>query len=208
MTAGESGILRYSFGERVNHWVSGFSYLYCLLTGLGFWTPYLFWLTVLVGGGPVARAWHPIIGIVFTVSMLLMWWMWGSDMRTTPADKAWLANIGHYVRNEDTQLPPADRFNAGQKLFFWAMLVTTILLLLSGIGLWWVDAIPWSFRWLRYLCIWVHVLSALVSIGLFIIHVYMGTAMVRGSFRAMVRGIVSPAWARAHHALWYERVAR
>ena len=53
----------------------------------------------------------------------------------------------------------------------------------------------------------VHVACALVTIGAFIIHVYMGTAMVRGGFTSIIRGEVSPAWARLHHRLWYERVA-
>ncbi len=208
MNRAEAEILRYSFGERVNHWIAGLSYIYCLLTGLAFWNPYLFWLAALVGGGPVARFWHPILGVMFVASMAVMWRMWASDMRTGEADRAWLAHMGDYVRNRDEQLPPSDRFNAGQKMFFWLMLLCAVLLLLSGIGLWLVDSIPWSLRWLRYTAIWVHVLAGLASIGLFIIHVYMGTAMVRGSFRAMVRGYVSRTWARVHHPLWYERLAR
>ena len=52
-------IPRYTLAERVNHWVSALTYMYLLVTGLGFWSPYLFWLTALVGGGPTARFWHP-----------------------------------------------------------------------------------------------------------------------------------------------------
>ena len=48
--------------------------------------------------------------------------------------------------------------------------------------------------------------GASVSIGAFIIHVYMGTAVVRGGFTSIVRGEVSPAWAKTHHRLWYHRV--
>jgi formate dehydrogenase subunit gamma len=52
----------------------------------------------------------------------------------------------------------------------------------------------------------VHVACALITIGAFIIHVYMGTAMVRGGFTSIIRGEVSPAWAQLHHRLWYRRV--
>jgi formate dehydrogenase subunit gamma len=48
--------------------------------------------------------------------------------------------------------------------------------------------------------------AALVTIGGFIIHVYMGTAMVRGGFTSIIRGEVSPEWAKTHHRLWYEKV--
>jgi formate dehydrogenase subunit gamma len=203
MNGAQEQILRYNFGERANHWIAGLSYVYCLVTGLAVWTPYLFWLTVLVGGGALARSWHPIIGVLFTISMLVMFKQWNSDMRTTPADRAWWAQRRHYIRNEDEKMPPVDRFNYGQKLFFKIMFFSTLLLLISGIGLWFVEALPPG---LRYLCILVHVVFALFTIGLFIIHVYMGTAMLRGSFHSIVRGSVSRAWARAHHRLWYDRV--
>ena len=72
--------------------------------------------------------------------------------------------------------------------------------------LWFPDRLPWSLRGLRYLAILLHVSSALITIGAFIIHVYMGTAMVRGGFTSIIRGEVSPAWARMHHRLWYQRV--
>jgi hypothetical protein len=52
-----------------------------------------------------------------------------------------------------------------------------ILLLISGVGLWFVESIPWSLCWLCYLSVTVHVTAALATIGGFIIHVYMGTAM-------------------------------
>jgi formate dehydrogenase subunit gamma len=203
MSGAQDRILRYNFGERANHWIAGLSYIYCLVTGLAIWTPYLFWLTVLVGGGALARSWHPIIGLVFTVSTLVMFKMWSGDMRSTPADQSWWQARQHYIRNEDEKMPPAGRFNAGQKKFFWAMLISAILLLLSGIGLWFVEALPPG---LRETCILVHVVFGLATIGLFIIHVYMGTAMVHGSFGSITRGYVSRAWARAHHRLWYDRV--
>jgi formate dehydrogenase subunit gamma len=208
--AGESDdrILRYTLAERVNHWIAGLSYMYCLITGLAFWSPYMFWLAILVGGGPTARAWHPWFGLVFTASVLWMFKIWRSDMLTTDADRAWRKAMPHYIRNEDENLPPIGRFNYGQKLFFWLMVYSAILLVLSGLVLWFPEAISWNLRWLRYLAVAVHVTAALASIGGFIIHVYMGTAMVRGGFTSIVRGEVSSAWARLHHRLWYEQVTK
>jgi formate dehydrogenase subunit gamma len=209
-TAAEAGgsILRYTLGERINHWISGLSYVYCLITGLAFWSPYMFWLADLVGGGPTARFWHPWLGLVFCGSVFWMYKVWRRDMLITPEDIAWKGAIEHYIRNEDEDLPPIWRFNYGQKLFFWLMLYGGILLLLSGVGLWFVESIPWSLRWLRYLAVTVHVTAALATIGGFIIHVYMGTAMVRGGFTSIIRGEVSVAWARTHHRLWYEQVMK
>lgn len=201
-------ILRYTLAERINHWIAGLSYVYCLLTGLAFWSPYMFWLATLAGGGPTARFWHPWLGLAFTLSTFWMYKMWRRDMRTTDADRRWSKAIEYYIRNEDENLPPIGRFNYGQKLFFWLMFYGVILLAVSGFGLWFVESIPWSMRWLRYLAVAVHVAVALATIGGFIIHVYMGTAMVRGGFTSIIRGEVTGAWARTHHRLWYEQVTK
>jgi hypothetical protein len=127
--AGETGdrILRYTLGERVNHWIAGLSYIYLLITGLAFWSPYMFWLAILVGGGPTARFWHPWIGLLFAASVLWMYKIWRRDMVVTEADRAWQRAIIHYIRNEDEDLPPIGRFNYGQKLFFWLMFYGVIL---------------------------------------------------------------------------------
>ena len=49
-------ILRYNFIERATHWVSAFSYIYLLLTGLAFWSPWLYWLAILCGGPQISRS--------------------------------------------------------------------------------------------------------------------------------------------------------
>jgi formate dehydrogenase subunit gamma len=202
----EERILRYTLAERVVHWIAGLSYLYLLMTGLAFWSPYLFWLADLAGGGPTARFWHPWMGLIWCVAVFWMYTAWRGDMRTTEADRAWAKHLGDYIRNQDENLPPIGRFNNGQKQFFWVMFYGGFALLLSGVAMWFVNDIPWSWRWLRYTAVLVHVVAALVTIGAFMIHVYMGTAMVRGGFSSIIRGEVTGAWARMHHRLWYEQV--
>jgi formate dehydrogenase subunit gamma len=204
----EGRILRYTLSERIHHWLGAFFYIYCLITGLAFWSPYMFWLAVLVGGGAVARFWHPWLGLAFTLSMFWMYKMWRRDMLTTDADRAWSKAVKYYIRNEDDKLPPEGRFNWGQKLFFWLMFYGVILLVISGVGLWFVESIPSTMLWLRYLAVTVHVAAALATIGGFIIHVYMGTAMVRGGFTSIIRGEVTTTWARTHHRLWYDQVMK
>jgi formate dehydrogenase subunit gamma len=171
--------LRYTLPERIMHWVAGLTYLYLLVTGLAFYTPRLYWLAVMLGGGPTSRLWHPLIGLAFTASVLWMWYEWRADMRATEADRAWKATFRHYVRNEDDQVAGVGRFNPGQKGFFWMMFWGGLALLLSGMAMWFTEYIPWSLYWLRHLAILVHVVAALLTIGAFIIHFYMGTAVVR-----------------------------
>jgi formate dehydrogenase subunit gamma len=204
----EGVICRYSLSERVHHWLAALSYIYCLVTGLAFWSPYMYWLATLVGGGPTARFWHPWFGLGFALSVFWMYKMWIGDMRITDADRRWSQAMKYYIENKDERLPPEGRFNYGQKLFFWLMFYGVILLVISGFGLWFVESIPWSLRWLRYTAVTVHVVAALATIAGFIIHVYMGTAMVRGGFTSIIRGEVTTTWAKTHHRLWYEQVTK
>jgi formate dehydrogenase subunit gamma len=201
-------VLRYSFHERMIHWLSGVSYVYLLLSGLAFWSPWLFWLAIILGGATIARELHPWFGVVFFIGTCLMYRMWGSQMKETPADKKWWAAIKFYIRNEDDKVPPADRFNPGQKLLFWGFFINGILLLITGLVLWFPQYIPWNLRILRLISVFVHPVCALFTIALFIIHVYMGTAMERGAFGSVIRGDVSRAWADHHHHSWYQKVLR
>ena len=81
-----------------------------------------------------------------------------------------------------------------------------IVLLISGLVMWFPEIFPLRFNWVRGLAILIHVCAALVTIGAFIIHVYMGVFVVPGGFRGITSGYVSRRWARAHHPLWYEEV--
>ena len=49
-------------------------------------------------------------------------------------------------------------------------------------------------------------IAALATIGGFIIHLYMGLAVVPEGLHAIVHGDVTEEWARHHHALWLAQV--
>jgi formate dehydrogenase subunit gamma len=201
-------ITRYTFAERLCHWLTGLTYVYCLATGLALYTPYLFWIAIALGGGPASRFWHPIIGVIFTVALIWMHTMWRREMPLAEVDREWLGKSKEYTTNHDEALPPQGRFNAGQKLFYWAMVYGVVFLLLSGIVMWLPEYVPFSVGWVRALAILIHEAAALITIGAFIIHVYMGLLMVPGSASAMIHGNVPVEWARHHHRLWYDQVTR
>jgi formate dehydrogenase subunit gamma len=209
MTPDRSGerLVRYTFGERVVHTLAAMAFLYLLLTGLALWTPGLYWIAVMLGGGFVSRLGHPWAGVIFTLIVVWMLRVWQADMRSTDADRTWRRALLKYIRNEDADVPGAGRFNYGQKVFFWVMVWGTLALLLSGIVLWIPEAIPADLRAVRQIAILVHAAGALVLIGAFIVHVYMGVAIVPGSVDAIVHGEVSRDWARRHHPLWADEHA-
>src|SRR5215831_16922278 len=115
-------MIRYTLTELVIHWIAALTYAYVLLTGLAFYSPHLYWIATILGGPATSRFWHPWLALVFLGSLIWMFQAWRSDMQITEVDRRWGNRMAFYVRNEDTELPPIDRFNLGQKYFFWGML--------------------------------------------------------------------------------------
>jgi formate dehydrogenase subunit gamma len=149
---------------------------------------------------------HPWIGLLFIIAVVQMFFLWASQMGITDNDRAWFRSVGHYIRNEDEQMPPVGRYNAGQKLLFWGFFICGILLFLSGLVLWFPEYIPWSLRWFRYIAVIVHASSALLTIGLFMIHVYMGVFAERGALDSVIYGDVTEDFARRFHPAWYKEL--
>lgn len=204
LPAGE--VVRYDYRERVCHWVNGVTYLFCMLTGLAFYSPYLYWLSY-VGGGPAsARYLHPWAGLIFFVAMLWMHSLWNRQMAASPEDRAWKDGMKHYIENRDELVPPAGRFNAGQKLFYWVMFYSAIVLLITGVIMWFPELIAGPAHWLLTIVIPIHVAAALITIGAFIIHIYMGILLVSGGLKGISYGRVSEEWAAHHHRLWYDKI--
>jgi formate dehydrogenase subunit gamma len=192
-------IHRFSFLERIVHWVVGVTFVVLLGTGLAFAYPSLFWLTTLLGGGAAARVLHPQIGAVFGVGMLFMFVLWVRDMFLDGKDRAWLRAIKHYATHDRDKVPPAGKYNAGQKLFFWVQSLLGIVFVVSGGVMWFPEA--FSAGWLNTARL-LHYAATLGG-GLFlIVHVYLGTVAYPGTARGMIEGKVTPAWAKLHHPRW------
>ena len=196
---------RFTFVERIVHWVVGVTFVLLLATGLAFSYPALFWLTALLGGGPSARALHPWVGVAFAAGMVFMIAIWIRDMFLSDTDWRWLRAVRHYATRDAARVPPAGKYNAGQKLFFWVQGALAVVFAASGVPLWFPAAFDASFlQWMRL----THYLATLGG-GLFlIVHVYLGTVAYPGTARAMIDGTVTARWARHHHPRWHDEQTR
>jgi len=199
-------VLRYNFRERLNHWVAAGAYIYLLLTGLAFWSPWLFWIAAVLGGGQISRMLHPWVGLIFTGSVMYMFATWSKQMKFEAVDREWWKSLHYYITNQDEKMPPSGRYNAGQKMLFWSFFYGALVLLLTGLLLWFTDSLPWNLRWLRYIAVLLHPIAALVTIGNFMIHIYMGVFAERGAFGSVIRGDVSVAFAKRYHPGWYKEI--
>jgi formate dehydrogenase subunit gamma len=193
------GIERYSFPERVLHWFVTLTFIYLLLSGFALGYPRMTWLYDILGGGQTVRFLHPIMGVLFTVGIVLMLFVWLRDMLFDDSDREWTRDMANYVRTGHSKAD-VGRFNAGQKGYFWFAVLSGLALLLSGIPLWFPNLL--SSGWEQFARLVHHVLF-LLTVGGFIVHVYMSTVMLPGTMPAMTGGKVSRAWAAWHHPRWF-----
>lgn len=204
----EGELLRHGVYTRVVHWAVALFFILSLLTGFAIFSPWLYaWIAPIFGGGALTRLLHPWFGLAFCAAFLLQmidwlrpinWMSWGAS------DRRWLRRIRQYATNEE-KLASEDvcKFNAGQKLWFWAIVFSSVIFLLTGVIMWWPEIFGRTLMWIAY---FFHDVAALVMLGGFIIHFYESTAQQPGTFRSMTRGTVTDAWAWTHHPAWYNEV--
>src|SRR6185437_16755604 len=172
---------------------------------LALFHPALFWLSNLFGGGPWTRILHPFLGLVMLLLFLALSARVWDENRFAAGDWQWLRQWRDVVNNREERLPEVGRYNGGQKLVFFVQVLLLALLLISGIVIWRpYFASNFSIPVIRLAAL-VHAICAFVLIIAIIIHVYAGI-WVRGSVRAMTRGLVSPGWAWKHHRAWFREV--
>jgi formate dehydrogenase subunit gamma len=196
-------VLRYPAGVRTNHWLVAIAFVLAALSGLAFFHPALFWLSNFFGGGPWTRILHPWIGLFMVFVFLALAAMVWDDNRLRPADWQWLRQWRDVVSNREERLPEVGRYNGGQKLLFFVLVLCLLGLLLSGLAMW---RAYFTFPvGLVRLAVVVHAICALVLICAILVHIYAGF-YVKGSVHAMVRGTVTPGWAWKHHRAWFRQI--
>jgi formate dehydrogenase subunit gamma len=200
-------IQRYKDGDRMNHWAIAILFVAAGLSGLAFFHPSLYFLTNLFGGGVWTRILHPFIGVLMFIAFLWLFLKVWRDNVMNDADKAWRAKMGDMLRGDKSGMPPVGKYNAGQKLVFWAMAISLAVLLITGLMFW----RPWFAPYFPVNVIraasLLHAIAAVVLILSAIMHVY-AAIWVKGTMRAMTRGTVTESWARLNHPLWYEEMKR
>jgi formate dehydrogenase subunit gamma len=201
--ARRDAVLRYAAGVRTNHWLVAIAFVLAALSGLAFFHPALFWLSAFFGGGPWTRILHPWIGLFMVLVFLALAATVWDDNVLRPADWQWLRQWRDVVSNREERLPEVGRYNGGQKLLFFVLVLCLLGLLLSGLAMWRAYfTLPVG---LVRLAVVVHAVCALVLICAILVHIYAGF-YVKGSVHAMVRGTVTPGWAWKHHRAWFRQI--
>ncbi|MEP1585323.1 MAG: formate dehydrogenase subunit gamma [Tateyamaria sp.] len=227
-------ITRFKAFERFGHWLLASSFLVLGVTGL----ISLFGRKVLIptfghdafSFVAVGSKWvHNNVSWAFIVALVIIFVVWVVHNLPDRTDLRWLAKAGGLFGGEH---PPAKKFNAGQKLIFWAVIVLGGSIALSGVSL----LFPFTFNlfghtfstlnslgapgWfgladlpyplqpqeeMQYAQLW-HALVSLVLTAIIFAHIYLGSVGMEGAFDAMGKGEVEEQWAREHHSIWAEEV--
>jgi len=194
---------RFTASERANHWIVAICFVLLALSGLALFHPAFWALTGLFGGGVWTRILHPFIGVLMALAFASLFTRFRNLNRIAPADREWLNRIGALLGGDESNMPPQEKFNAGEKVMFWALSTCLLLMLLSGLCMWRAFfSLPVTLvRWASV----IHAAAGATMIGLIFGHIY-AAVWTRGTIHAMVYGTVSRAWAKQHHATWYRQV--
>ena len=221
-------VLRFRSIERFTHWLLATSFLVLAITGLNI----LYGRDVikpLIGYTAFAEVtaygkWlHDFTGFSFIVGLILILLLWARDNMPERCDLVWLARGGGLFSRGVH--PPARRFNAGQKIIFWFVVLAGALVSFSGLSLLFpftlkpfseifaalnlfgydlpTDLSPLEEMQLTHA--W-HAVLGIVMIVVIIAHIYLGSIGMEGAFDAMATGYVDENWALEHHPLWAQEL--
>ncbi len=192
---------RYTVAARINHWITAVSLVLLALSGLALFTPALYFLTGLFGGGQLTRMIHPWIGVVLFLSFMGLFFRFFRLNLWEKTDSVWMSKLRDVLAGDENKLPEVGKYNAGQKMVFWSMSLLILVLITSGVVIWDQYFGPYFTVEQKRIAVLVHSLTAIVAICVWIVHVY-AAFWIRGTFSAMTRGQVTGGWAWRHHRRW------
>ena len=204
MQFGRSGrvLVRFSGFERLVHWMTASCFVVLAISGLNitFGRPLLLPLI-----GPEAfttwSVWakyaHNYLSFPFTLGVLLIFLMWIAWNIPGKVDVEWLKEGGGIVGDHH---PHSNRFNAGQKMIYWIVVLGGGAVAASGYLLMFPFYVT-DIAGMQVAQI-VHGVVALLFIAAMLGHIYIGTMGMEGAFEGMWDGTVDVNWAKQHHDLW------
>ena len=219
---------RFNGVERFAHWLTAASFIVLGLTGLNILYGRYVILPVI---GPEAfstltlagKYAHNFVSFAFMIGIVMIAVLWIRQNIPGRQDLAWLAKGGGMF-TKGTHVS-AKKFNAGQKVIFWLVILGGVSISFSGLMLMFpftIEAFGPTFAMLnifgfglptdltpmqemQLIQLW-HALLGLLMIALIIAHIYIGSLGMEGAFDSMGSGQVDENWAREHHDLWAEEL--
>ncbi len=200
-------ILRFNWVERFAHWTLATTFIILALTGLNLIIGKSVILPLfgeaafgtLSAYGKIA---HNYLAWPFMAALVMIVLLWIIHNMPDKVDLEWIKQGGGLLKKGVH--PPARKFNAGQKLIFWSVVIGGAGLSYTGIMMLFPAEVATAADWQFYQII--HALIAAALSAIVIAHIYIGSVGMEGAFDAMGSGEVDENWAKEHHSLWVEEV--
>ena len=206
--SGRSGhtIVRFNAAERFVHWMTATCFVILALSGLNITFGRALLLPLMSPEGFTAWSeWakyaHNYLSFPFTIGVILIFFMWVAGNIPDRVDVEWFSRRGGMIGHDR---PPAYRFNGGQKLIYWVVVLGGGAIAISGYLL----MFPFygtDIQTMQSAEI-AHGIIAMLFIAAMLGHIYIGTIGMEGAFEAMGTGTVDVNWAKEHHNLWLEEL--
>lgn len=206
MAGGRSGqtLLRFGLAQRVVHWTMAALFVVMALSGLILLfgrvaiVPFAGHTAFSVLASAAMQA-HNLFGPLFAVALVVLSFTFVRGNLPGLVDLKWILRGGGFLGGHAS----ADRYNFGEKMWFWTAVFAGIALSVSGVLMLFPDAL--ATRNQLQIGNITHVIAAIAFIGFAFGHVYLGTIGTEGSLEGMVSGSVDRNWAVTHHDIWAER---
>jgi formate dehydrogenase subunit gamma len=198
-------IVRFNGFERFVHWMTASCFIILALSGLNitFGRPLLLPLigeSAFAGWAQWAKYAHNYLSFPFAIGVVCIFLMWIAGNIPNKVDVQWLKEGGGIIGDKD---PPSYRFNGGQKMIYWVVVIGGTLSAITGYLL----MFPFYATDIQgmQLAQTVHAIIAVLFVAVMLAHIYIGTIGMEGAFEAMGEGTVDVNWAKKHHNLWLEQ---
>ncbi|MFA5354368.1 MAG: formate dehydrogenase subunit gamma [Thermodesulfovibrionales bacterium] len=189
--------------EIINHWLLAGSCFLLAITGFGF----LFHLEgvgAFFGGFNEMKVIHNWAGVAFGVALFFsIFFYLPVALRFGKDDIEWFLKGGGYISKKVT-VPPQDKLNAGQKVYYLVLLAAGIAISVTGLIIWQRPETA-DIRGLVLLSHFLHNAAFDIMMIAIPMHIYLATLANPGTLRIMITGTVPLAWAKKRHAKWIER---
>jgi formate dehydrogenase subunit gamma len=202
-------IERFTPFERSAHWTNAIAFVVLAVSGI-FMAFGKFFIQPIIGDTLfgfityLLKNAHNFAGPLFAVSLTVVFFTFLKDNWPSKEDWSWIIKAGGLFGSQEV---PSHRFNAGEKVVFWAgVFGLGLIVVASGLVLDKVIPFLGYERGMMQVAHMVHAVATLLMMAMFIGHIYMGTVGMEGAFKAMKTGYVDETWAKEHHELWHDDI--
>jgi len=208
-------LLMFNTTQRFVHWLHTAAFALLMITGAIIYIPWFSNSVGLGAGGYTVRLLHRVgaiafmlVPIIYIINAPKEWlasmkriFTWSKD------DLGWLkAAPTYYFLGDEEAMPPQDKYNTGQKLFYLTVVICMVGFFVTGPIMWFGKGhVPVAlFRW----SVFLHDLCTIAYGAFFLVHFVLSVMhpLMKGAINGMLFGRMPEEYVKHHHAKYYQEL--